>query len=660
VARWLPDGSVEFIGRVDHQVKIRGFRIELEEIEAQLSGLPGIDKAVVIDRAHAGGEKYLCAYIVRSGDLEISELKKRLAVDLPGHMIPSYFIPIDFIPLNPSGKVDRKALPEPSTGIEETGYTAPRNEIEMKMADIWSEVLGIEKEKIGIDTDFFSLGGHSLKATALTSRILKTFEVNVPMTVVFQTSTIRGLARFVDENMAEQEHITIPVAPKKEFYPVSAIQKRFFILDSMEGVDTAFNLPMAMMVEGEPDVPRLEKAFRSLIQRHESLRTSFELRDGEPVQVIHEQVDFDIEYLESEEENFLEMLPGFISPFDLGTAPLLRVKWVTFSEKRHFLFIETHHIMSDGTSQTILMRDLFRFYEGNEPPALLIQYKDYVEWQGSAAGKAMKAEKGAYWLDRFKEDVPELNLYTDFPRPPVQSFAGDQVNYSLGAELYGKIKQLTEQTGTTLFMVLLAVLNVLLHKLTGREDIVISTAIAGRELVETEDILGVFINALMIRNRPERGDTFDQFLKEVKENTLKAYENQAYPLDDLIEAVGVKRDVSRNPFSDIDLILLNMERPSMETDGLVFRPVKFDANVAQMDMAFYATETGEGIDFNLMYSTALFKRTTIERFAGYFEALASTVVDNRNIQIKDIVLTHDLLNADASIYENIKDQYDFD
>jgi amino acid adenylation domain-containing protein len=636
VARWLPDGSVEFIGRVDHQVKIRGFRIELEEIEAQLSGLPGIDKAVVIDRAYAGGEKYLCAYIVPSADLETAELKKRLAADLPGHMIPSYFIPIDHIPLNPSGKVDRKALPEPSTVVEEAGYTAPRNEMEMKMADIWSEVLGIEKVKIGIDTDFFSLGGHSLKATALTSRIHKTFDVNVPMTVVFQTSTIRGLSQFVEENMAEQKHISIPVAPEKEFYPVSAIQKRFYIVVSMEGVSTAFNIPQALMVEGKLNVRKLESAFQSLIQRHESLRTSFELKEGEPVQVIHKSVDFSIEHMDAEGKDVKEMLMEFIAPFDLSKAPLLRVKLVRFSREKHLLFVETHHIVSDGTSQTILMRDIIDFYEDRIPPPLRVQYKDVVEWQYSPTGRSSIARQEEYWLSQFKGELPILDIHTDFPRPPVQSFYGDQIDFSLDEELSEKLKHLVRRTGSTLFMALLAALNVLLHKYTGQEDIVIGTAVAGREDTDMENILGVFINALAMRNQPESGKTFDVFLEEVKKNTLNAYENQGYPFDVLIESVLAKKDIGRNPLYDVDFVFLNMEPPPLKTAELTFIPVSIELKTAQMDIAFYGVEAENKINFSVLFCTDLFKKKTIERLIGYFKKVVTAVVENEDTALRDI------------------------
>jgi acyl carrier protein len=556
------------------------------------------------------------------------------------------------------GVFDYKQLEAMSVDTREsrTGLDLPENETEKKLVEIWQKMLG--KPRISVNDNFFELGGHSLKATIMVSRIHKEMNVNLSLGDIFKLPTIKSIAGYIDSAI-EDKYETIQPVEEKEYYPLSPIQKRFFILGAIDDVGTVLNLPEVLIIEGNPDIQRLERAFQLLIQRHESLRTSFELREDEPVQIIHKSINFHIEYLEAEERDLQEMITGFITPFDLSKVHLLRVKLVTFSQEKHLLFIETHHIMSDGTSQAILVRDFIRLHEGKELPPLRIQYKDFVEWQRSATGKAAITKQEEYWLDQFKEKLPDLYLYTDYPRPSVQSFEGEPIDFFIEEELTQKINQLMRQTGTTLFMVMLTALNVLLQKCTGVEDIVIGTAIAGREAVEVENILGVFINALAMRNRPKAEKTFEGFLKEVKENTLKAYENQAYPFDHLIEKKKIKKDISRNPLFDVDLVVLNMESPPLEAEELKFIPLAYEYKVTEMDLAFYVMEVEERLRVCILYCTDLFKKTTIERLATFFREIMSTVLDNPDIKLKDIKIAQDLLPTQSDIYQRTQMDFEF-
>ena len=569
------------------------------------------------------------------------------------------FHPLAFLPVDEDeGVIDYFQLEAMDKRVEVSSdaLDMPETPTEKTLARIWQELLG--KPRIHLDDNFFELGGHSLKATIMVSRIHKEMNVILSLGDIFKLPTIKNIADYID-SAVEDTYETIQPVEEKEYYPLSPIQKRFFILGAIDNVGTVLNLPEVLIIEGTPDPQRLERAFQHLMQRHESLRTSFELSKDEPVQIIHKDLRLPIAYLEAEERDLQEMITGFITPFDLGKAPLLRVKLVTFSREKHLLFIETHHIISDGTSQAILVRDFIRLHEGKELPSLRIQYNDFAAWQRSAAGKAAITRQEAYWLDQFKGELPDLNLYTDYPRPPVQSFKGEQINFFLEEELTQNIKQLMRQTGTTLYMVMLAALNILLQKYTGQEDIVIGTAAAGREVVEVENILGVFINALAMRNRPEAEKTFEGFLKEVKENTLKAYENQAYPFDDLIEKVMVKKDISRNPLYDVDLVVLNMEPPSLEAEELKWIPLDYEYKVTEMDLAFYVMEVEAKLRISLLYCTVLFKKTTIERIINYFKEIISAVVENKDIKLKDIEVSHDLQSTDSEIYKVFKEDLEF-
>ena len=673
LARLLPPDArgaynIEFLGRIDQQVKIRGFRIELGEIENLLLKHEDINEAVVQVLDTQNKDKYLAAYVVpvpRTGiqDDISKKLRDYLSGKLPDFMVPSFIIPLQKFPLNVNGKVDRKALPAPEF-IDSDGYVPPRTPAEEKLAGFWAEILGIEKGSVGIDSDFFRLGGHSLKAAKLIAMVHKEFGVLISMTDIFKGPTIRNLAVYSD-GAGKGVYDTLEPVEKKEYYPASSIQKRLFILSELDGAQTAYNLPYAVIVEGDVDHRLFDLIFRVQILRHESLRTSFTLIAGEPVQVVHEHVAFKIARSEADEREIDHLIDEFITPFDLNRAPLLRAGLIRLSEKKYLFLYDMHHIVSDGTSVGIFLRDFMRLYESkgalDRLPILRLQYKDFSEWQNDSSGRAGEemARKERYWLDRFSGNLPKLDIFTDFPRPEIQSFEGDRIQFVFESELYQKINRLKNETGTTLYMVLLALYNILLARYTGQEDIIVGTPAAGREHEDFANVIGVFINALPMRNFPRGNRTFRDFLNEVKENTVNAFENQAYPFGSLLEKLGAVEDLSRNPIFETELLVQNIEMPEWEIEGLTFTPHDQRYDVTQVDIALEAWESGKDISFNLTYCTRLFKRVTMEQFAESFREIASLVPENPDIELKDIKIDLGLLSIQSNMYGGRETDFEF-
>jgi amino acid adenylation domain-containing protein len=662
LARWLPEGNMEFLGRIDDQVKLRGFRIEPGEIESRVLKHQLVKETVVINREDQKGENYLCAYVVLQEEFDLTELKEYLAGHLPDYMIPAYFVKIDKIPLTANAKLDRKALPSPGPPVTKN-YLAPRNKVEEKLVDIWSEILSLQRDKISIDADFFHLGGHSLKATILASQIQKELEVKVPLTEIFRMRTIRQLAGFIDAGVKDR-FTPMGALEKKEYYPLSSAQERFYILQRVTPDSTAYNMTAIHRLNGSVEKKKFEDALNQLIKRHETLRTAFVLINGQPVQRVQEEVKFEIEYHKVEEKrsSYLEgtrglaplpiepatrgpqpaaaLISSFIRSFDLSCAPLLRLGLIKLAEETHILMFDMHHIISDGTSMVLFLKEFMAFCAGNDLPLLTLQYKDFALWRKDwlKGGELKKQE--AYWLERFRGEVPVLNMPLDFPRPPVQGFAGDRFDFRLEKSLTQQLKRFIQETGTTLFMVLLAVYNVLLARYTGQEDIVIGTTIAGRSHADLQDIIGLFIETLALRNYPAGDQTFSEFLYTVKHGTLDAYDNQDYPFKELIKKLGTENEISRNPVFDAMLMVHNFEVTHFELEGLGFSPYEFPGQEAhhtsKVDFTLEASELTGEIHFFLEYCTLLYKRETMDRFARHFINIIREVVKDPGIRLSAV------------------------
>ncbi len=639
LARWMEDGNVDFIGRIDNQAKIRGYRIETGEIESQLLRVEGVREAVVLVRSDANGQKALCAYYTpdTGAELAVNDLRSALAQELPGYMIPSYFVGLERLPLTPNGKIDRKALPAPEGEAGSgTEYVAPRNELETKLAAIWQEVLGLAKE-IGVHDNFFDIGGHSLRATTLVSKIHKELNVDLPLRDVFRHSTIESMAAAISR-LDEQTFVAIPVADAREVYPQSFAQKRLFILNQLEDAELSYNMPEAMLLEGALDRARFEEAFRKLVARHETLRTGFEMVDGEASQRIYQDVNFDVEFYRADEQEAEETVRRFVRPFDLANPPLLRVGLVELAPERHILMYDMHHIISDGVSMEIFVEEFVRLYGGEQLEPLRIQYKDYTVWQHSQEQKERLKRQETYWLDMFQGELPVLEMPTDYPRPAVQSYEGQTLEFFFDASKTDGLKQLASETGTTLFMVLLAAYNVLLHKYSGQEDVVVGTPIAGRNHGDVQPLIGIFLNTLAIRSYPASEKTFLSYLNEVKETTLHAFEHQNYPFEELVDKVQVTRDLSRNPLFDTLFTMQNTENEEFELEGLRLIPYPSALDTAKFDISLDVGEENGGLDYSFEYATALYKRETIERLAKHYEQLLVTIVSSPDAKIAELNL----------------------
>ncbi|MDO3652556.1 plipastatin non-ribosomal peptide synthetase PpsC [Bacillus subtilis] len=642
VARWLPDGNIEFLGRTDDQVKIRGYRIEPGEIEAALRSIEGVREAAVTVRTDSG-EPELCAYVE---GLQRNEVRAQLESLLPGYMVPAYMIEMEQWPVTPSGKLDRNALPAPDGVADAETYTAPRNVTEMKLSQLWEDVL--KNGPVGIHDNFFDRGGHSLKATALVSRIAKEFDVQVPLKDVFAHPTVEGLATVIREG-TDSPYEAIKPAEKQETYPVSSAQKRIYVLQQLEDGGTGYNMPAVLELEGKLTPERMDRAFKELIKRHESLRTSFEQdAGGDPVQRIHDEVPFTLQTTVLGERTEQEAAAAFIKPFDLSQAPLFRAQIVKISDERHLLLVDMHHIISDGVSVNILIREFGELYNNRNLPALRIQYKDYAVWQeGFKTGDAYKTQE-AYWLKQLEGELPVLDLPADHARPPVRSFAGDKVSFTLDQEVASGLHKLARENGSTLYMVLLAAYTAFLSRLSGQEDIIVGSPIAGRPHKDLEPILGMFVNTLALRTRPEGGKPFVQYLQEVRETALEAFEHQDYPFEELVDKLELTRDMSRNPLFDVMFVLQNMDQESLELDELCLKPAANNGHqTSKFDLTLYAQEQPHGLlTFQMEFSTDLYKKKTIEKWLQYFiNMLLSIIKDN-----KAALGTINILNEDETHY----------
>ncbi|OLQ51131.1 non-ribosomal peptide synthetase, partial [Bacillus licheniformis] len=631
LARWLPDGNIEFLGRIDNQVKVRGFRIELGEIETKLNMAEHVTEAAVIIRKNKADENEICAYFTADREVSVSGLRKTLSQSLPDYMVPAHLIQLDSLPLTPNGKINKKELPAPQSEAVQQEYAAPETESEKKLAEIWEGILGI---KAGVTDNFFMIGGHSLKAMMMTAKIQEHFHKEVPIKVLFEKPTIQELALYLDENESKEEQTFEPIrqASYQQHYPVSPAQRRMYILNQLGQANTSYNVPAVLLLEGEVDKDRLENAIQQLINRHEILRTSFDMIDGEVVQTVHKNISFGLEAAKGREEDAEEMIKAFIQPFELNRAPLVRSKLVQLEEKRHLLLIDMHHIITDGSSTGILIGDLAKMYQGADLELPQIHYKDYAVWHKEHADH-QKDE--AYWLDTFKGELPVLDLPADFERPAERSFAGERVMFGLDKQITAQIKSLLAETDTTMYMFLLAAFNVLLSKYASQEDIIVGSPTAGRIHPDLQGVPGMFVNTVALRTAPAGDKTFAQFLEEVKTASLQAFEHQSYPLEELIEKLPLTRDTSRSPLFSVMFNMQNMEIPSLRLGDLKISSYSMLHHVAKFDLSLEAVEREEDIGLSFDYATALFKDETIRRWSSHFVNIIKAAAANPNVRLSD-------------------------
>ncbi|WP_445299506.1 amino acid adenylation domain-containing protein [Microcoleus sp. B3-A4] len=647
LARYLPDSNIEYLGRIDNQVKVRGFRIELGEIETAIAQYPAIQETAVVAREDVPGRKYLAAYIVshHQSATTNSQLRNFLKEKLPEYMIPGVFVSLDALPLTPSGKVDRRALPTPKLLREiDDNFTAPRSPIEERLVAIWASVLGIEQ--VSIHDNFFELGGHSLLATQVISRVREAFGVELPLHTLFEEPTLAGLAKSVETaSRAEKGSLqALPISPisREGDLPLSFAQQRLWFLDQLMSGTPLYNLPNALRLKGSLNVTALEQSLSEIVRRHEALRTTFSAVNGQPIQVIHPAVTLllpivDLRKLpETEREAEAQRLAAEEAqrPFDLVNEQLFRVKLLHLGQEEYCLLLTMHHIVSDGWSLGVFMRELTALYEAfsteksSSLPELPIQYADFGVWQNEwLVGEVLEVQLN-YWKRHLGGQLPVLELPTDRPRPPVQTYRGARQSLELPKKSSDALKALSQQEGVTLFMTLLAVFQILLYRYTGQEDVIVGSPIANRNRVEIEGLIGFFVNTLVLPTELSGEPSFRELLGRVREVALGAYAHQDLPFEKLVEELQLERDLSRNPLFQVMFVLQNAPISALEFRGLSLTPLEVHNGTAKFDLTLELEESAEGIRGWFEYNTDLFDTLTITRMANHFQTLVEGIVAN--------------------------------
>ncbi len=645
LARYCPDGRIDFLGRLDQQVKIRGFRIELGEIESVLNEAPAISQAAVIVREDIPEDKRLVAYLQLNPGYspKTSELKKIISEKLPDYMVPSNFMILDQFPLTPNGKLDRKALPAPEETSRETIFVAPRTPQEQQISAIWEAVLGVEKP--GIHDNFFDLGGHSLKMTRVVSRIRDAFKVELPLRDFFEHPTIEGQSSQVGrllEIKTRQELPPIPAVSGRETAPMSFAQQRLWFLDQLEPDSIAYNVPAAFRLQGTLNPDWLKASLEALGNRHESLRTVFAIAEDQPVQLIRPTFQLDFQMIPVEEASTAtdeKELPDVVQQrlnnacqvkFDLENGPLFQAVLLKISEADHILLLNMHHIISDGGSLEILFREIVENYKSLSQsqeisqPETAVQYADYAIWQQAQMQEKSLTSQLKYWKNQLANLSP-LELPTDNPRPAEQSYHGSAASLVIPSTLTNELRELSRQSGSSLFMTMLATFQVLLHRYSGQSDIAVGTPVSGRHHPDLENIVGMFVNTLVLRGKFSDDLIFSDLLNEVRSTCLDAFANQDIPFEKLVEEIQPDRDMSRNPLFQVMFIMQTDFWQSFDLPNLQITPASLDPGTARFDLTCSVMENGDELVVAFEYSKDIFDATTIQRMLNHFENLLTAI-----------------------------------
>ncbi|WP_038828663.1 non-ribosomal peptide synthetase DhbF [Bacillus subtilis] len=650
-ARWRADGSLDYIGRADHQIKIRGFRIELGEIDAVLANHPHIEQASVVVREDQPGDKRLAAYVVADGAIDTAELRRYMGASLPDYMVPAAFVEMDELPLTPNGKLDRKALPAPdfSTSVSDRAPRTPQEEI---LCDLFAEVLGLAR--VGIDDSFFELGGHSLLAARLMSRIREVMGAELGIAKLFDEPTVAGLAAHLD--LAQSARPALQRAERPEKIPLSFAQRRLWFLHCLEGPSPTYNIPVAVRLSGELDQGLLKAALYDLVCRHESLRTIFPESQGTSYQHIldADQACPELHVTEIAEKELSDRLAEAVRySFDLAAEPAFRAELFVIGPDEYVLLLLVHHIVGDGWSLTPLTRDLGTAYaarcHGRSPEwaPLAVQYADYALWQQELLGNeddpnSLIAGQLAFWKETLKNLPDQLELPTDYSRPAEPSHDGDTIHFRIEPELHKRLQELARANRVSLFMVLQSGLAALLTRLGAGTDIPIGSPIAGRNDDALGDLVGLFINTLVLRTDTSGDPSFRELLDRVRKVNLAAYDNQDLPFERLVEVLNPARSRATHPLFQIMLAFQNtpdaeLHLPDMESSLRInsVGSAKFDLTL-EISEDRLADGTPNGMEGLLEYSTDLFKRETAQALADRLMRLLEAAESDPDKQIGNL------------------------
>ncbi len=664
MGRWLPDGQLECLGRNDDQIKIRGYRVELGEIESVLAGHAAISDAIVLFREDKRGHRRLVAYLIANPHTTAENVHEYAAGKLPDYMVPSDFVFLKEFPLSANGKVDRRALPDSQNGDHPQPAATPRNEREQELLRIWQELFATEH--IGIADRFFQLGGDSLLAVQMVGRVWKSFAVEITIEDIFTTQTIAGLAARLAQGASASR--TAPAAGIEAGLlppdlPLSFSQQRLWFLAQLEGPNSAYNLASVVRLDGELAVATLEEAISTVIARHQVLRTTFPDSGGKPSQQISAAAPFhlpvqDLSSLPDEQQQaeVLKLIGAESDrPFDLAVGPLLRISLLRLQPDAHILALVMHHIISDGWSMNVLIREvsaLYTAFQNNETPSLpelTIQYADFAAWQRRRLQGADFQASLAYWKQQLAGAPAVLELPTDRPRPAMQSFNGSAKHFTLNSELRSRLQELSHESGATLFMVLLAALATLLARYANQRDVVIGSPVTNRPTVELEPLIGFFVNTLALRIDLSRNPSFRELLERVRRVALDSYANQEIPFEQLVDALELDRDLSHSPIFQVMLAYENLPATSLRLSGLRLTPWRVETSAAKFDLTLYVDESGGELACAFEYNTDLFDSETIARLIANFQTMLAAIVNDPNLPLADIPI---LSAAEQRLHKN--------
>ena len=650
------NGEITCYGRVDNQVKIRGLRIELPEIEKQILSIYNISNAVVIKK-EVGDREALCAYYTQKGPVEENTIKTYLQSKLPQYMIPQYFVKLEELPHTPNGKVDKRALPTPSIEEKAKEKIEIRNEIDKELLQIIQKMMHIEN--ISLSDSLLDIGGDSLTAITLLTKISSKFNVQLYIKDIMSNKTIKDISDLIRENQTKGvSKIKIERVPEQEAYPLSSAQKRIYYNSKMIGEDnTVYNMPGGIIVDEILDKAKVKSVFEKIIERHSTLRTAFVLQENDVVQKIQETIDFEIPVYENTESKINEIIENFAKAFDLEKGPLLRVELHYIDGKKTLLLVDSHHIIMDGTSLNNLIIEFQRLYNGENLKRIPIQYKDYAVWENKYNESEIVKQAENYWINKFKEtQFSQLNLPYDYKMAASRSYKGSKITNIIDEKEFRKIERYAKKIGASPYMLFISAYFILLYKYTGQEEIILGSPIANRDINETKRMIGMFVNNIVVKGNINSEETFQEFLNKMKEQILDDLSNQPYPFDMLVKKLGIRGDNSRNPLFDVMFTYQNKEENVLKLNDKEVQVIEIDNNIAKFNLSLEIKPKTHTI--NVEYCTDLFKKQTIERMFSHYMNVINSIIDDNNVKIKDIsIISEEEKNKILYKFNDTKSKY---
>ena len=630
------EGELTLLGRNDFQVKVNGYRIELEEIENEILKQQDINSCVVVKKCFEDKHEFLCAYYTSSSELDKNTLRRQLQNNLPNYMIPQYFVRLQQMPYTPNGKIDRKKLPDPIIESQNKEIILARNDIDKKIIDILKDLLTIEN--ISITDSFFELGGDSLTAINFCTKIYSEFNVQLFVKDVLENPIVSDLSDLLaSKSIVETNTPLIEKNRKRSYYPVSSAQSRMYYASSIAGDSILYNISGGLILDSVPNISKLQNAFNELIKRHSSLRTYFEILEDKVVQKTDDNIEFALEIGDSiiKESEIDDVFSKFNTPFDLSKAPLFKAKLLELDNKKCFLMLSMHHIISDGTSLSIIAQDLCKLYNGEKLSNIKIDYKDFSVWENQKLNNNSFKAAEEFWINQFNNEIPVLNMPTK-SRPAVQSFEGNKVYSKINEINTEKLNTLAKDLGITPYMLFLGAYYILLYKYTSQNDIIVGSPIVGRNSSDLYNIVGMFVNTLPMRATIDPNLSFKDFINNIKNICLENYKYQDYPFDELVSKLNLTRDTSRNPLFDTMFIYQNNGYSSAIFDGISSEYYIPDTKISKFDLSLEIVPTDTSLDLSFEYCTKLFNKSFIETLSNHYLNILNAILENIDVKIANI------------------------